>query len=787
MWERKMANFVVSVYQRTTAGFMSVVAYVLASVFLTVVQPCFSFAEVIFQTSTLRLEIADNGILQSLTAKPSGTEYSWLVKPGPIAKVYRGGKTFDTTGIEFEAHRGYFEDRAPAYHGGQSFSASSVKSTGGKMTVQFGKANVTATYEVIKTSHYLAFKLLKLAGGPINRIDLLMLRIRKLPYLGTWIDVAYDDHFGICLCAGNIKTYAGMNQHTDYVELRAIAEKNVAFVGTTAVLFGCRDPKNNFLEVMEDVEHDFNMPAGASRRRSPIQKYSYLWALRPTADNVDQYIELAKRCGLRMILFSYKAFTKGAGHFVWNSQYPHGMADLKKVTDAIRSAGLKLGLHIHYSKAHKTDPYVTPVPDDRFHKVRTFAFARDVDSKAKVIAVNENPKGCILDDGRRILKAGKELIAYTNFTTEPPYQFIGCERGHLKTTATAHKAGEKLELLDVDDWHVFIRFDQNTDIQDEVAQRIGEIFNQTGPYDMVYFDGAEDVHAPFWYNVANAQYRVFRQFKTEPAVCEAAMNSHFGWHMMSRSNAYDVSSQHVKNFCYHVSCRTAPVRALDFTRIEFGWIFGLYDYMGPDVLEYVLSRGAAWDCPFSIRTTPEQVAAHPRKEDCLDVIKLWEDARINNKLTDVQRQKLRTVDPNQHQFVKIWEVVKTKPWIDLWSKTEFTDQQHHLFINEHGEHELVAIDEIPNVANGFFKAYSFRRRTQPDDCYVLIWAVAGEAELLLPITANRLTVMRPFGTGVTAKTKDGKAVVPVSSRRYLVFSNMSVEQVRQILHKANKL
>jgi len=45
----------------------------------------------------------------------------------------------------------------------------------------------------------------------------------------------------------------------------------------------------------------------------------------------------------------------------------------------------------------------------------------------------------------------------------------------------------------------------------------------------------------------------------------------------------EVASEHVKNFCYNVSCRTAPVRALDFTRIEFGWIFGLYDYIGPDV------------------------------------------------------------------------------------------------------------------------------------------------------------------------------------------------------------
>ena len=152
----------------------------------------------------------------------------------------------------------------------------------------------------------------------------------------------------------------------------------------------------------------------------------------PTPDDVDEYIKLAKRSGLRMILFSYKAFSQGAGHFLWNSHYPNGITDLKRVADAIRGAGLKVGLHIHYSKAHKNDPYVTPVPDERFHKIRTFTFAADMDSRATTIPVNENPKGSMLDDGRRILKAAKQLIAYTRYTTTPPFQFTGCQRRLLK-------------------------------------------------------------------------------------------------------------------------------------------------------------------------------------------------------------------------------------------------------------------------------------------------------------------------------------------------------------------
>jgi hypothetical protein len=426
----------------------------------------------------------------------------------------------------------------------------------------------------------------------------------------------------------------------------------------------------------------------------------------------------------------------------------------------------------------------SPVPDDRLHQVRTFTLAAAIDEKADTIPVEENPAGCTRDNDRRILKIGKELIAYRNYTTQPPYGLTGCERGHLKTVVSAHRAGDTAGLLDVDDWVKFIRFDQDTDIQDEAARRIAEIINATGPYDMVYFDGAEDVHDPFWYHVANAQYRVYRLFKPEPPVCEAAMSGHFSWHMMSRGNAYDVVGEHIKSFCREISCRTAPIRAMDFTRIEFGWIARFYPEMGPDVLEYVLSRGAAWDCPFSMRLALPDVAAHPRADDCFDTIKTWEDARIGHKLTDAQKAVLRTLDPSEYRYVKVWHAVFGPQWIDAWSKGTFRDQEHHLFVNEQGQYELVPIREIPAVANGRVKAFLFPRATQPDDTFVVLWAQQGEWNLTLAVPPERVTVMRPFGTQLSFAKGESSAIVAIGSRRYLRFANMGAEQAIQILQGA---
>jgi len=732
-------------------------------------------AQVVLETQNLRLEIRADGRLHGLTAKPLGTDLAWAAEPMPFASVYRGGD------MTVDCQENYAEHQPPVYRGGKCSPASAVSLAGDTLTVRFAEANVTATYRITTNQHYLAFKLESLSGDPIDRIDLVQLRVKRLPNLGPWINVAYDDRFGVCLCAGNIKTDAGMKPYSNHVEMRAVATREVALEGATAVLFGCAQPKERFLDAMEIVEHDFQMPQGAKNRRSPVQQYSYLWC-NPTPDNVEQYIAVAKRAGFRMIFFSYWGFTEGAGHFRFNKHFPRGVEDLKAVTDRIRTAGLKVGLHIHYNKADRTDPYVTPVPDERLRQVRGFTLAEALDDNAALIRVQENPDGCPLAEGRRILKVGKELISYRTFTTQPPYQFTGCERGHLKTTAGTHRAGDVAGLLDVDDWTKFIRFDQTTDIQAEAARRIAEIVNATGPYDMMYFDGAEDVQHPFWYQVVKAQYEVYRLIEPPPPVCETAMNSHFGWHIMSRGNAYDLDGGHIKNFCHEIACRTAPIRALDFTRMEFGWIFKLYRNMGPDTLEYVASRGAGWDCPFSLSLTLDQVAAHPRAEDCFEVIKTWEDARLGGKLTEDQRAMLRT--QKDHRYIKMWDAAFRPEWTNAWSKADFNDQEHHLFLNEKGDYELVPIQEVRGVAGGGVKAFIFQRGSQPHDTYVLAWATEAETRLKLALSPRVLTVMRPFGTTAPFETEQSSVVVPLSTRRYLRLAETGLDQAIQLLRAA---
>jgi hypothetical protein len=471
------------------------------------------------------------------------------------------------------------------------------------------------------------------------------------------------------------------------------------------------------------------------------------------------------------------------------------MADLKRVTDAIRQAGLKLGLHIHYSKAGKKDLYVTPVPDDRLHILRTFSLASTVSSESTVLPIREDPAGSTLDQGRRLLKLGKELIEYQEYNKEAPFQFTGCRRGDLGSSAASHPAGAKVDLLDVDSWPLFIRLDQNTDIQDEVARRIAAIYRQTGPYEMVYFDGAEDVHEPFWYHVAAAQYRVFRLLEPPPPVCESAHYTHFSWHMISRSNAYDVvaSPDGMKDFCRLMPCPTAGARALDFSRIQFGWLGRLgrskQGYAGPDVIEYIASRAAAWDCPIAVHATVEELRSSPRAEDCLAVIKIWEDARIGNHLSEADRKLLRNVAPEDAHYVScyqqrgIYQNCRDNRDLTLAQRRILADRrEHHLFLDENGRYELVPIKEVPGVAQGAVMAYLFRRMAKPDDVYVLAWAVDGRLRLRLPVA--RLTAMRPFGTPHPCESVGDSSEVQVGPRTYLVFQRTDNDTARQRLRQA---
>jgi hypothetical protein len=507
------------------------------------------------------------------------------------------------------------------------------------------------------------------------------------------------------------------------------------------------------------VEKDYDLPLGVQSRRDPAYNYSYYEMRGLTPENVDEHIAYAKKGGFKMMVFYWTDFAESLGHFPWKKEYPNGLDDLKLIADKIQAAGIVPGFHIHYNKATRNDPYVTPIPDARLNLTGIFTLKESVDSAVTEIVVEENPRMCTMENARRILKLGDELIEYTSYTTTAPYKFTGCKRGALNTTPQSSKKGVKFGLLDVDTSPRYIRFDQRTDIQQEVAERLAKICNETGVR-FLYFDGGEDVHPPYWYYGSKAQLEVYNACNPKPLVSEGALKTHFAWHILTRANAYDTFKPELfREGVRHYMLQGAKYMAESFTSINFGWNIYLApstasNGMQPDMYEYVCSRGAGWNSPISLMVVAiNDLRNHPRTGDNLDVMKNWEEARIAGFFTEEQKNSLK--DPYQ---------------------------EHILIKNEKSAFELYPYRKADVAGNSTdVTAYTFRRNHQT---WVVYWHTRGNAQIQIPVKAGQVTLFSKIGVKAKQKQNAGKyCIFPVDNRRFLAF-DLPEQEVNDLFVKS---
>ncbi|MBV9082571.1 MAG: hypothetical protein JOZ62_07850, partial [Acidobacteriaceae bacterium] len=605
------------------------------------------------------------------------------------------------------------------------------------------------TLEQLEYNGYTSLRIKR--KTPIDESIFLQLAVRNRKNFGEWLNVMWDDRVAVNILGADPFARIDSDAREEYRILQAGSAGAVKLEGVGAALIVTAPEL--LLDKIAKVEKDYDLPAGVASRRRPDYRQSYYEVTAATPDEMSRHIQFARRAGLRAMDIYYRTFSKTCGHFDWRPEYPNGMDDLRRVVESVKSAGITPGIHIHYNKVSKTDAYVTPRPDPRLNVTAVFTLKDDLNESAHTITVEEHPQECTLDEGRRILKIQDELITYLNYTTVAPYQFLGCERGSLGTKAASYSAGAMLGLLDVDTWPEFVRVTQNTDIQQELAQRLGDIYRQAG-FEFVYFDGAEDVPGPdYWYTVSRAQWVVEKGLRPTPLFAEGACRSHFSWHILTRGNAFDVFKPEVlKAATREYPAKEAARVANDFTAINFGWI-GYWapsdKTIGtqPDMLEYATSRAAAWDCPVSLVGDLAQLEAHPRTEDNLEVLRRWEDIREKRWLTPAQKLELKNLD-----------------------------QEHTVLVNEQGSYELVPYFEIENVAGkrAPARAFVFERHQKT---YVVFWHTNGRGFLALPLDAAKTKVMATLGKPLQPLSNGPNIRVPLENRLYLECNGISREHV----------
>lgn len=634
-----------------------------------------------------------------------------------------------------------------------TFYPDSIYREGDNLIVTFEKILYKVTIGLNITDNYIGFKLKTLeqrfgqlvdrdkeAESRVNEFTLLQLPVKKRKHFGGWLNVVLDDEVAVNLLATDKHCKIDAEEQDGYYLMKAGMEKNVKLFEVGAALITTY--KDQLLDCIDRLEVDYDLPRGVKSRRDETYKYSYYEVYDINPQNVEEHIKYAKMGGFRAILIYYIAFADAMGHFPWRPEYPNGMEDLKLVTKKIIDAGIIPGFHIHYNKAMKHDKYVSPVPDPRLHLSRNFTLAEAVDAKSTTITVEENPEGSTMVEGRRILKLSNELIKYESYTKARPYQFKGCERGYLNSTVSNHNYGLRCGLLDVDDWDIFIRFDQNTSIQEEVAKKVAGIYKDAG-FKFIYFDGAEDVHEPFWYTVGSSQYEVYKHFDPKPLFSEGAAKAHFSWHLVTRGNAFDVyPPEMVKMKVKTLMAYEADYIRHDFSSINFGWnsltppgekTIGTQ----PDIYEYVCSRATAFNCPFSLIGFIDDFKAHPRTRDNLEVFKMWEDARLQDFFTEQQKEEMQNLE-----------------------------QEYMLIINEKKEFELHKSWQISGwpVNSSIIRAYGFERNGK---IHVSYWNSNNSCKITLEMDAQKIKLLEEIGKPARFKTKNGRVILPADNRRFI--------------------
>ncbi len=708
---------------------------------------------IIIENPEMRLVISRKGQALSLIHKSSGQECLHTDANIPAFSFYQLRPYDNEVQLMFPAKP-------------KTFNADTVYWRGDELIVGFELESYLAVIEVNINDDYIGFNLKDLEytildygvkrRTEIDKFTLLQLPVRNREYFGEWLNVSWDEQIAINLLASDPYAMIDAEERNGFRIFKAEMYEEVKMKGVGVVLIATEREK--LLDKIEKVENDFNLPKGVNSRRSEEYKYSYyeIWDANP--QNIDEHIAFAKKGGFKAVQIVWNSFVSSFGHFPWKNEYPNGMEDLQTVVRKIKDAGMIVGTHLWYNKVDKTDLYVNPVPDHRLNLRRNFTLALPLDNESDIVSVEENPEGLTMEEGRRILKIGEELIEYSDYTIEWPYQFTGCTRGALNTRVSNYVQGFRFGLLDVDTWHKWVRLDQRTSIQDEIAEKIGKIYNDAG-FDFIYFDGAEDVIPPYWFYTSMAQLKLHNNFVSPPVFSEGALKSHFSWHMLTRGNAFDVfRPEIIKEATRKYPLTQAKFVSQDFTSINFGWVNYVAPSentigMQPDMFEYVCSRGAAWDCPISLIGKLDQLKQHNRTPDNLEVIRRWEEARIENFFTENQKEELKN-----------------------------SEQEHILLINENGDFEMFPYTQILNVANGNknVRAFIFERNNKT--C-VVYWHIYGDGGLELPVSSGNVRLFEELGKEIPLKGNVESITIPVGDRRYVQF-DLSQEKVVDLFSRA---
>lgn len=576
----------------------------------------------VFETSTVRYVIGQDGVSKSLVEKKTGHEYLAQDKFS-FASVKKGGK---------------FSQISTLIREGDIYRA------------VFGKSGIEADFRIVGRDECIIVELVHLYGESVEELRLAQLGIAPLKNSGSLLVARWNDKFAVSLM--------GLS---DRVDTRLEDNKIVASVysefgmeGEKVAIMAVLTP--DFLNAVQKFERDFHLPSptleGQWAKTSPSVRESYLFT-DLTEENADATIRYAKLAGIKYIMIYSGTWSSSLGSYPINTQSFHeGEKGLKAVIDKCHAAGLKVGMHMLTSFVGKNDSLVYPVPDPGLLKDAEAILAVDLDEKAQEIVATTGLTGFPLEPAYYgPAKAGldlvidDEIIHYQSIGGPVAERFLKCTRSYGGTKAMPHKAGAKISHL-AERYGSYLA-DLRTPLKDKISDRIAGLINRCG-FDMIYFDGGEgnSANGPSWYWVSQQQMDIWKRVNRDLLVQGSGMPPWL-WHIFSRGTCDDFASVAPKEYLdYHKIADTWQAYAKSFFPAELGW-WGFLNYTPdhpattPDEVEYYAVRMLALDAPISLETNLKALEANGRTDEMLKLLGSYEQLRLQRTVPVAVKERLR--------------------------------------------------------------------------------------------------------------------------------------------------
>ena len=521
------------------------------------------------------------------------------------------------------------------------------------------KTDVVATIQVDIKSTHIIFELKSVEGANPDIVTWGPYPTIISQTIGEVVGVVRDDKFAFGIQALNIHTIGG--RPSEYPNIGVGSESHAAspteygsavqaysrdrdegINGSKIALFGC--PADQALMTIGKIEVDEGLPHpmldGVWGKISPTAKLSYL-ITSFGEQNLDEILEYAHRAGLKYVYHEGPFNTWG--HFQLDpNQFPDGDESMMRCVEKAAKTGIRLGIHTLTNFITTNDSYVTPTPNSRLMRVGSSSLADDINESVTEIVV-VNPESFKEQQWLSTAIIDEELVQYEAISEIEPWKLIGCKRGAFGTKPSAHKAGLDIGKL----WdHPYKVFFPNLDMQDELTNRIVELFNKTG-LKQISFDGLEGCFATGYGLYAENRFvkQCFDGWKND-VINDASGLSHYLWHIHTRMNWGEPWGKAMREGMPEYRFRNQAYFERNLFPRMLGWFLirtveGELEATSVDDVEWVMTKCAGYDAGCAIVGSLNTLKRNGQANAMLNSIREWEKARLSETFSDEQRQRMR--------------------------------------------------------------------------------------------------------------------------------------------------